>query len=52
MKKEKELLNALVDLMRLAAEKGIVIEEISLMNFWKNEFEPTPDKLLGIKILK
>jgi hypothetical protein len=51
MKKEKELIDSLIKLHRVANEQGIIIKEIGLRGFWySTPTEVAPDKLLGMNI--
>ena len=54
MKKEKEIIDAIIKVKRAAREQGIQINEISLAGFWFDSFEMLPEdyKLLGINITK
>jgi hypothetical protein len=51
MKKEKELIKAIITLKRCAREQGLILNSISLLGFWFSApTEFAPDKLLGIEI--
>lgn len=52
MNKEKEIIVALMKVIKTSKEQGIKIKEVSLYDFWFEDFEIVPKdyKLLGIKI--
>jgi hypothetical protein len=49
---EQKIFNALLKVKKVAAENGIIVKEVGVMNFLtsKNQLEITPNKILGIKI--
>lgn len=50
IKKYKELFDAFIELNKVAAIHGIIINDVSIMQFWLSDNETPPEKLLGINI--